>query len=110
MRQERVVSSRCSRPGGFLVTVTERVHGAALRERRRPQLARGLPQARRAVGDDQRRGPRAAGDEVAADVEPVLVALMAAPLQAEQDLAAFQRDPQATSTLSAGVWLGRNFG
>ena len=59
---------------------------------RRPQLARGLPQPGRAVGDDQRRRAQPAVDEVAAEGEPVLVALAAAEREPEQHLAALQRD------------------
>jgi hypothetical protein len=50
--------------GQLLGDVSERVHRAALLERRRPQLARRLPEAGRAVGDQERRRPHAAGEQV----------------------------------------------
>src|SRR5207247_27189 len=62
--------------GQLLGDIAQRVHSAALLERRRPQLARRLPQAGGAVGDHQRRRAHAAGEQVAAEVEPVLVALL----------------------------------
>lgn len=47
----------------------------------------------RAVGDQQRRRAQPAGDQVTAEVEPVLVALPGAELEAEQHLLTLERDP-----------------
>ncbi len=76
----------------LLGDVAERVHGAALFECVRPELACRFPEAGCPVGHQERRRPEPAGDQVAAEVEPVLVALPAAELEAEQDLAALERD------------------
>ncbi len=48
--------------------------------------------AGRTVGDPERRRLETAGEQVAAEVEPVLVALAAAELQPEQHLAPLERD------------------
>ena len=70
--------------GQLLQDVSERVHGAALLERARPELACRLPEPGGAVGDQERRRSQPARDQVAAEVEPVLVALARAEPKAEQ--------------------------
>src|SRR5512133_12355 len=67
--------------------------GAALLDRARPQLSGRLPDAGRAVGDDQRRCAHPMRLEVAAELQPRLVALAAAELQPEQHLLALEREP-----------------
>jgi hypothetical protein len=82
------------------------VDGAALFLGGRPQLACGLPQSGRAVGDDQRRRAQPAVDQVAAEREPVLVALAAAQREPEQHLAALQRDAPGNEDALGGLVVG----
>jgi hypothetical protein len=51
----------------------------------------GLPDLGRAVGDDQRRRPHAVVDQIARELQPLLVALARSQLQPEQHLGALQR-------------------
>src|SRR5215211_3657600 len=95
-RQPRLVSSSTAQtsesaevsPGKRPITFVRLRTSTKVRSKRLVERIR----LRCAVGDDQRRRTRAAGEQVAAEVEPVLVALPRAELQAEQHLPAFERD------------------
>src|SRR5918995_6502867 len=77
---QRALMSRCLALGQLAIDVAQGVYRAALFLGGRPQLARSLPEPGRAVGDDQRRRPEPATCQLAAEREPVLVALAAAQL------------------------------
>jgi hypothetical protein len=83
-----------------------RVNGASLLDRARPQLPGRLPDAGRAVGDDQRRRAHRALLEVAAEVQPRLVALARPELQPEQHLLAFQREAPGDQHALGGLVVG----
>ena len=86
---------------------SDRVDGAALLVRRRPQLPHRLPEAGCPVGDDRRRRVQSAVDQVAAERKPRRVALTAPELQPEQHLAALERDaPGHQHTLGRRVVQG----
>ena len=62
-----------SRSGSLAIRFRSAVHGAALAVRGGPALLDRLDQPGGAVGDDQQRRSEPAGDQVAAEGEPVLV-------------------------------------
>ena len=78
--------------GRFRGDVSQGVHLAPLLVRLGPKLPDRLPEARRPVGCDERRGVQAALDEIAGQTEATPRALAAAEGQAEQDLSALQGD------------------
>src|SRR5713101_1045725 len=68
------------------------VHPAALLARSRPDLASGLPEPERAVGDDELRGHvEPAPLQVEQQIAPIVRALPGAIGEADQFLAAFRR-------------------
>lgn len=71
--------------------VAQGMHRAALLISCRPQLPNRLPQPGGAVGADEPGSVDAAGDQLAAEGQPVLVALAGAELPPEQDFPALQR-------------------
>src|SRR5271165_5528970 len=75
--------------------VPQRVDGAALLERLRPELAGCLPDSRCPVGDHERRGAQSPPDHVAPEGEPRVIALAASESQSEQDLPPLERHPPA---------------
>src|SRR6266567_2430198 len=72
----------------------------------RCSLAAGLPDPGGAVGNDQRRRPHPARGEVAPEVQPRLVALARAELQAEQHLLPFQRQAPGDQDTLGGLIVG----